>query len=130
MQGEIFQPWPSSRPALAPSPSVAMPPFPLAPSKFSGLMERVSAWERRERLPRFMPRPSNEMFMVFLLVVVVEKMSQSRISEGDRFCQLVVRGLSDFQLGIDNRQEACYYGNVTTRANHHSKKSKWFGKEA
>ena len=31
MEGEIFQPWPSSRPASAPVPSVAMPPWPFAP---------------------------------------------------------------------------------------------------
>src|SRR5689334_22139812 len=49
--GEIFQPWPSSRAALAPVPWVALPPSPLAPVKFSGLIERVFALERRDRSP-------------------------------------------------------------------------------
>src|SRR4029077_5814024 len=38
--GLIFQPWPSSRAALAPVPSVAVPPFPFSPVKFSGLIDK------------------------------------------------------------------------------------------
>jgi hypothetical protein len=38
--GETFQPWPSSRAAFLPVPSVAMPPLPFSPVKFSGLIER------------------------------------------------------------------------------------------
>src|SRR5256886_6729032 len=52
--GETFQPWPSSRAAAAPVPSVALPPCPLAPVGFSALIERVWALESRVRLPRCM----------------------------------------------------------------------------
>jgi hypothetical protein len=45
--GEIFHFWPRSRAASLPVPSVAMPPSPLAPVKFSGLIERVRAPESR-----------------------------------------------------------------------------------
>src|SRR4029450_5206486 len=41
IDGEIFQPTPRSRAALAPVPEMARPPPPLAPSRFSGLMGRV-----------------------------------------------------------------------------------------
>ena len=50
-EGEIFQPWPRSRATLAPVPSVAMPPLPFSPVKFSGLIERVFALESRESPP-------------------------------------------------------------------------------
>src|SRR3982750_1786005 len=59
MLGETFHPCPRSRAASAPVPSVAMPPPPLAPLKFSGLIERVCALEIRARFPRCMPRPLN-----------------------------------------------------------------------
>jgi hypothetical protein len=52
IQGEIFQPCPSSRAAMAETPSVDMPPWPLAPVKFSALIERVRAVETRARFPR------------------------------------------------------------------------------
>ena len=39
--GEIFQPVPRSRAHSAPVPSVARPPPPADPSKFSGLIDRV-----------------------------------------------------------------------------------------
>src|SRR6187549_1418730 len=44
--GETFQPRPRSRAARAPVPSVARPPPPGEPSKFSGLMERVRTLRR------------------------------------------------------------------------------------
>ena len=56
--GETFQPWPRSRAALAPVPSTAMPALPFSPVKLSGLIERVFAGDRRDRLPRPSPRPS------------------------------------------------------------------------
>ena len=56
-EGETFQPWPSSRAAFLPVPSVAMPALPFSPVKFSGLIERDWALDSRERLPRFMSRP-------------------------------------------------------------------------
>src|SRR5215212_10189133 len=40
-EGETFQPTPRSRAASAPVPRVALPPRPLAPSKFSALIDRV-----------------------------------------------------------------------------------------
>ena len=55
--GEIFQPWPSSRAGPAPVPSVAMPPLPFSPVKFSGLIERVSASARRQTFVRPTPSP-------------------------------------------------------------------------
>ena len=55
--GETFQPCPSSRPGPAPVPSVAMPPRPFSPVKFSGLIERVSASASRQTLPSPTPRP-------------------------------------------------------------------------
>ena len=58
-EGETFQPWPNSRAARAPVPSVAMPPLPFSPVKFSGLIERVWAADKRGRLPRFISKPSN-----------------------------------------------------------------------
>ena len=42
-------------------PSVAMPPLPFSPVKFSGLIERVCAFDRRDRLPRCRPNPENAM---------------------------------------------------------------------
>ena len=48
--GEIFQPGPRSRAAAAPVPVVARPPCPLAPLKFSGLIERVLAPDRRYQI--------------------------------------------------------------------------------
>src|ERR671936_2290140 len=58
MEGETFQPRPNSRAATAPVPSMALPPFPLAPVGFSALSERVWAVDSRARLPRCRPRPS------------------------------------------------------------------------
>jgi hypothetical protein len=61
IDGLIFQPCPRP-PALAysaPVPSVAMPPLPLAPSKFSGLIERDFASDSRDSTPRLMPNPLN-----------------------------------------------------------------------
>jgi hypothetical protein len=55
-----FQVRPSSRDGTLPVPSVAMPALPLAPVKFSALIERVSALERRERLPIWLPNPSKQ----------------------------------------------------------------------
>src|SRR3954470_18788313 len=57
MLGDTFQPTPRSRAAKAPVPSVALPPPPFCPSKFSALIERVCAPDSRERFPRLIPRP-------------------------------------------------------------------------
>src|SRR5690606_4384708 len=59
MLGETFHPCPSSRAASAPVPSVALPPSPFAPVKFSALIDRVSAFDSRDRLPRCIPSPLN-----------------------------------------------------------------------
>src|SRR5690349_19610651 len=59
IEGDTFQPCPSSRAALAPVPSVAMPPLPGSPLKFSGLMERVTAFDSRDRLPGCIFKPLN-----------------------------------------------------------------------
>src|SRR5438552_818134 len=55
--GETFHPSPRSRAAAAPVPSVAMPPRPFSPVKFSGLIERVSASASRHRFARPTPSP-------------------------------------------------------------------------
>src|SRR3954447_25546816 len=57
--GETFQPRPRSRAAPAPVPSVALPPSPLAPVKFSGLIDRVFALDRRDRSPMPVVMPLN-----------------------------------------------------------------------
>src|SRR5438876_12144703 len=56
-EGETFHFCPSSRAAFLPVPSVAIPPLPFSPVRFSGLIERVFAFESRKRLPRFRCRP-------------------------------------------------------------------------
>ena len=58
-EGETFQPCPRSRAALAPVPVVARPPCPLAPVKFSGLIDRDFARERRKRSPTPLVSPLN-----------------------------------------------------------------------
>src|SRR5512139_1414601 len=54
--GDTFHVWPRSRAAFLPVPSVAMPALPFSPVKFSGLIDRDRALERRCRLPRFWSR--------------------------------------------------------------------------
>ena len=58
-EGDTFQPRPRCVAATAPVPSVAMPPAPFAPVKFSALIERDFARERRARFPMPRPRPLN-----------------------------------------------------------------------
>jgi hypothetical protein len=59
MLGLTFQPWPRLRAAFLPVPSVAMPPLPLSPVKFSGLIDLVSASESRNRLCSPVSMPLN-----------------------------------------------------------------------
>src|SRR5438128_9649559 len=66
IEGETFHPWPSSRAAIAPVPSVAIPALPFSPVKFSALIERDFAFDNRERLPRPMFNPLNAA-IVFLM---------------------------------------------------------------
>src|SRR5271169_5702910 len=56
-KGETFQPCPRSRAAPRAAPLVDMPALPFSPVKFSGLIERLLAGERRERFPRLRSRP-------------------------------------------------------------------------
>src|ERR1035437_8225289 len=58
--GETFQSCPRSRAQAAAAPSVDMPALPFAPVWFSGLIDRVWAFDSRDRLPRPMPRPLND----------------------------------------------------------------------
>src|SRR4029450_11848778 len=58
-EGETFQPCPRSLDALPPVPCVALPPSPLAPVKFSGLIDRVLAFDRRDRSPTPVVIPLN-----------------------------------------------------------------------
>src|SRR5262249_25158811 len=55
--GLTFQLTPRSRAGPAPVPVVAFPPAPLAPLKFSGLMLRLLAGDRRKRLERLDSTP-------------------------------------------------------------------------
>jgi hypothetical protein len=48
-EGETFQPIPSSRAQEAPVPSVARPPPPFDPAKFSGLIDQVCTLRSRAR---------------------------------------------------------------------------------
>ncbi len=57
-EGDTFQPRPSSRAAFWPVPSLAIPPRPFSPVRFSGLIERVRAFDSRDSEPMPMPRPS------------------------------------------------------------------------
>src|SRR5438552_853650 len=59
IEGDTFHPCPSSRAATAPVPSRAIPALPFSPVKFSALIERVFAFDNRERLPRLMFSPLN-----------------------------------------------------------------------
>src|SRR5881392_3304651 len=79
MEGETFHPCPSSRAATAPVPSVAIPAFPLSPVKFSALIDRVFAFDRRERLPRLMFSPLNAA-IVFLLDRLLLALSHGQIA--------------------------------------------------
>src|SRR5579862_624296 len=78
MNGLTFQPCPSSRAAsfALPFSKVAIPPLPGSPVKFSGPIDRVFASDRRDRLPRFMSRPLNELF--FCAVTKKEEMHKSK----------------------------------------------------
>ena len=58
--GEIFQPCPSSRAQFSPVPWTAIPAFPFSPVKFSAQIERVFAFEILDRLPKFIPKPLND----------------------------------------------------------------------
>ena len=58
--GDTFQPCPRSFAQFLPVPSVAIPPIPLAPLKFSGEIDRDWALDRRERFPRCSPSPLKE----------------------------------------------------------------------
>src|SRR5665213_1453128 len=57
--GLIFHVWPRSRAGPEPVPVVAMPPLPFSPLKFSGLIDRVLASDKRYKLPRLTPSPLN-----------------------------------------------------------------------
>src|SRR5471030_2164333 len=57
--GLIFHVWPKSRAGPAPVPVVAIPPLPFSPLKFSGLIDRVWASDKRYKLPRLTPSPLN-----------------------------------------------------------------------
>ena len=52
MYGETFHPWPKSRAGLVAGSGIAIAPLPRSPVGFSGLMERLSASESRDRFPR------------------------------------------------------------------------------
>src|SRR6267378_4154468 len=58
--GETFHPRPSLRAGLLTGSGDAIAPLPFSPVGFSGLIERLSAFDRIGRLPRCMPRPLND----------------------------------------------------------------------
>ena len=57
--GLTFQPCPKSREALEPVPSVAMPPLPFSPVKFSGEMDLLFASESLKRFDMLDSMPLN-----------------------------------------------------------------------
>src|SRR5258708_10895112 len=61
IDGDILHPRPSSRAGAAPVPSVAAPPRPFSPVKFSGLIERVLAFDKRDRVAMSTPKPFQAM---------------------------------------------------------------------
>ena len=92
MQGRHFQPFPRSRAGPFGSAS-ARAPFPFAPVGFSAEMERVSAFESRERFPSDIPNPLNEAIAatppvkrntLFLRAFVVRTVSTPRLFDRDR----------------------------------------------
>src|SRR5271163_4589706 len=60
MYGETFHPRPSLRAGLFTGSGDAIAPLPFSPVGFSGLIDRLSAVERIERLPMCMPSPLND----------------------------------------------------------------------
>src|SRR5271170_1275200 len=58
--GETFHPRPSFRAGLFDLSGCAIAPLPFSPVGFSGLIDRLSAVERIERLPMCMPSPLND----------------------------------------------------------------------
>src|SRR5665647_757369 len=60
--GLSFHPLPSSLAGPAPVPVVALPPSPFAPVKFSGLIERDTALDKRYKLFMFTSIPLKELF--------------------------------------------------------------------
>src|SRR5713101_7505038 len=60
MYGETFHPRPSLRAGLLAGSGIAIAPLPFSPVGFSGLIERLSAFDKIGRLPRCMPRPLND----------------------------------------------------------------------
>ena len=58
--GDIFQPCPSSLAQFSPVPWTAIPAFPFSPVKFSAQIERVFASDILDRLPKFIPKPLND----------------------------------------------------------------------
>src|ERR1700687_3941710 len=67
MYGETFHPRPSLRAGLLTGAGGAIAPWPFSPVGFSGLIERLSAFDRIGRLPRCMPRPLNDAIVVRFL---------------------------------------------------------------
>ena len=61
IEGETFQPTPRSRAQTAPVPSLARPPAPGAPVKFSGEIERETRSNVAKDWLRLTPRPSNSL---------------------------------------------------------------------
>src|SRR5579863_3412898 len=58
--GETFHPRPSLRAGLFNGSGDAIAPLPFSPVGFSGLIERLFAFDRIGRLPMCMPRPLND----------------------------------------------------------------------
>src|SRR6266436_797589 len=65
--GATFHPRPSFRAGLLAGSGIAMAPLPFSPVGFSGLIDRLSAFESIARLPMCMPSPLNDAIAIRLL---------------------------------------------------------------
>src|SRR6266436_3539907 len=66
--GATFHPRPSFRAGLFAGSGSAIAPLPFSPVGFSGLIERLSAFDRIARLPMYMPSPLKDAIAIRLLV--------------------------------------------------------------
>jgi hypothetical protein len=68
MKGLIFNPCPSPAADFESVPSTAMPPLPFLPVIFSGLIDRITAFDSRHRFPMFIPSPLNAAINHLLII--------------------------------------------------------------
>ena len=78
-----------------------MPPLPFSPVKFSGLIERVFAFDKRDKFPRFIPRPLNEtLIVIFPYLKTADDMESIQNDKSGRFWLIatLIYGLRGLRL--------------------------------